>query len=110
MPGLIGQTCLLVEETLSPFQLSKCISITTRAYGTFDRFIQGLGFLTGANTLDVASIGIDLALLTANTTLMTDAYRRAHAEVVIKNEIKADGLRPDSSFGQVRGYVLKHSC
>lgn len=73
--------------------------MTGRSYGTFGRIINGLGTLTGANTLDVANIGIDQALLTSNVSLLTDAYQRVHSEVQIRNETKADGIRADGSFG-----------
>jgi hypothetical protein len=54
---------------------------------------------TGANGLDIARIGMDLALLTGNSTLLADAYGRAHTQVVIENGVSADGIRPDGSFG-----------
>lgn len=96
----MGQTCLLLNDTLSPAQLDKCVQITGRSYGTFGRIINGLGTsLTGANALDVAKIGIDQALLTSNVSLLTDAYQRVHSELQIRNEIKADGIRADGSFG-----------
>lgn len=95
----MGRSCVLLNETLSPAQFLSCNRITGRAYGTFDRNINGVGFLTGANTLDVAAVGIDLALVTANTTLLTDAYRRIHLELVVRNTVKSDGIRADGSFG-----------
>jgi len=95
----VGQTCLLLNDTLTPAQLDKCIHITGRSYGTFGRTVNGLGTLTGANTLDVAKIGIDQALLTSNISLLTDAYQRVHSELQIKNENKVDGIRADGSFG-----------
>ena len=95
----MGQTCLLLNDTLSPAQLDKCIQMTGRSYGTFGRIIDGLGNLTGSNALDVAKIGIDQALLTSNVSLLTDAYQRVHSELQIKNEIRADGIRDDGSFG-----------
>ncbi len=78
-----------------------------RAYATFSRPINGVqgGVLTGANTLDVASIGIDLALLTTNTSLLQDAYDRVHHEVVVQPAVRADGIRPDGSFGQHNGII-----
>ncbi|KAG6842627.1 hypothetical protein C0991_000154 [Blastosporella zonata] len=72
--------------------------MTQRSYNTFDTNINGVGFLTGANTLDVASIAIDLALLTVNTTILADAYRRIHLELLVENGVKADGIRPDGAF------------
>jgi len=90
-----------MNNTLAPAQLVNCVHMTTRSYNTFDRNINGVGYLTGANALDVAKIGIDQALLTNNVTLLTDAYRRVHLEVQIKNGVKADGIRADGSFGRV---------
>lgn len=73
--------------------------MTSRAYATFDNGINGLGAITGSNTLDIASVGIDLGLLTLNSSLIADAYQRVHAEVVVENVVKADGIRADGSFG-----------
>ncbi|CAA7266471.1 unnamed protein product [Cyclocybe aegerita] len=105
IPSLLGQACLLLNETLAQGQLSNCTRMTLRSYGAFDRFVNGLGTLTGANTLDVARIGIDQALLSYNVSLLTDAYRRVHLEVQIKNGIKVDGVRADGSFGQHAGIL-----
>ena len=86
-------------DTLLQAQQDKCIQMTGRSYGSFDYPVHGLGDMTGANALDVAKIGIDLALLTNNVSLLTDAYRRVHLELQIKNATKADGIRLDGSFG-----------
>ena len=51
-------------DTLSSSQVSNCTNILDRSFGTFGRYVNGLGYLTGANTLDVAKIGIDSGLLT----------------------------------------------
>lgn len=79
--------------------------MTSRAYATFLTGINGVSSITGANTLDIASIGIDLALLTTNQTLLQDAFNRVHNEVVIENATSADGIRPDGSFGQHTGLL-----
>ncbi|KAF8898701.1 polysaccharide lyase family 8 protein [Infundibulicybe gibba] len=105
IPELVSQTCLLLNDTLAPIQLSNCTHMTGRAYGTFDHNINGVGFLTGANTLDVAKIGIDQGLLNFNVSLITDAYGRVHNELTIKDELRADGIRPDGSFGQHGGIL-----
>ncbi|KAG6902879.1 hypothetical protein C0995_010048 [Termitomyces sp. Mi166 len=76
-----------------------------RSYNTFDTNIPGVGYLTGANTLDVASIGIDFSLVTVNITVLTDAYRRIHLELAVRNSVKADGIRADGSFGQHGGIL-----
>jgi hypothetical protein len=36
---------------------------------------------------------------------MTDAYGRIHAETVLKQAVRADGIRPDGSFGQHSGIL-----
>ncbi|TDL28471.1 polysaccharide lyase family 8 protein, partial [Rickenella mellea] len=105
VPGNMMRSCLLLNDTLTATQLSNCTNFGSRAYGTFGRVVNGLGFLTGANTLDVASIGIDLGLLTGNVSLIDNAYRRVHNEVVVQQAVKADGIRPDGSFGQHAGVI-----
>ncbi|RDB19288.1 Chondroitinase-AC [Hypsizygus marmoreus] len=99
IPGLVGQTCLLLDDTLSSAQLQSCIRMTKRSYE------YKVSELTGANTLDVASIGMDQALLTGNVDLLTDAYRRSHKELVIMDALRADGIRPDGAFGQHDGLL-----
>lgn len=81
--------------------------MTARSYATFDHNINGVGFLTGANALDVAKIGIDNSLLNYNVSLLTDAYRRVHTELQIKNGIQVDGIRADGSFGTAYFSLLK---
>ena len=90
---------------LTSTQLSNCTNILDRAFGTFGRFVNGLGYLTGANTLDVAKIGIDSGLLTGNATLVASGYQHIHSEVVVQNALRADGIRADGSFGQHGGII-----
>ena len=89
-----------MNDTLSTSQLTHCTTTTGRAYGALDGEIDGLGAMTGANALDVARIGVDQALLTYDVSLITDAYRRAHLELQVKNGIRIDGIRADESFGR----------
>lgn len=105
IPGLVAQSCMLLNATLTPSEATYCGRITTRSYGTFDRNLNGVGYLTGANTLDVAKISVDAALLTNNASMLADAYRRVHDELTIKNDVKADGIRADGSFGQHKGVL-----
>ncbi|KAI0365220.1 galactose mutarotase-like protein [Pilatotrama ljubarskyi] len=105
-PELVGEACLLMGVgALTDTQISNCTHITTRAFGTFDHNVNGLGFATGANTLDIAKIGIDSGLLINNASILTDGYGRIHREVVVQNAVKADGIRPDGSFGQHGGII-----
>ena len=105
IPTLVGQACLLFNDTLTDTQLSNCTNIGSRSYAAFDRNIHDLGTLTGANLLDVASIGVDLGLLTMNTSLISDAYDRVHNEVTVQSAVMADGIRLDGSFGQHQGLI-----
>lgn len=72
--------------------------MTGRSYDAFQR--SQATYMTGANILDVAKIGIDGALLSINVTQLTDAFGRIHQEVTIKDAIQADGIRSDGSFGK----------
>jgi hypothetical protein len=93
IPDLAAQTCLLLGDTLTSAQLTTCIRMTQRSY-EYKADSQ-----TGANALDICRIGMDQALLTSNTTLLADAYRRSHLELKIMNGVKADGIRADGAFG-----------
>lgn len=95
---------MLLNTSLTSVELSYCVNITYRAYDTLFYKLP-ISALTGANTLDVASIGIDLGLLTYNTTMVSQAYGRAHDEVVVQNGTYADGIRADGSFGQHQGIL-----
>ncbi|GLB36184.1 putative polysaccharide lyase family 8, N terminal alpha-helical domain [Lyophyllum shimeji] len=76
-----------------------------RAYNTFQTGINGVSAITGANTLDIASIGIDAGSLISNASLVSDAYSRIHDELAVKNELKVNGIRADGSFGQHAGIL-----
>ncbi|THH34186.1 hypothetical protein EUX98_g64 [Antrodiella citrinella] len=105
IPNLVSQSCLLIDGNLTASQSSNCTNISGRTYGTFDHSIHNLGIATGANLLDIAKIGIDQGLRNLNTSIITDAYSRIHAEVVVQNAVTADGIRPDGSFGQHGGLI-----
>ncbi|KAJ7837589.1 polysaccharide lyase family 8 protein [Mycena olivaceomarginata] len=104
-PEVVSITCLLLDDTLEPSEFSNCTHITGRAYNTFIVPAKQVGVLTGANALDVAKIGIDLGLLTSNASLLTDAFARVHSQMVITTANRADGIRPDGSFGQHSGII-----
>lgn len=53
----------------------------------------------------MASIGVNLALLTSNSTLINEAYDRINAEVIIQPGVMVDGIKPDGSFGQHSGLL-----
>ena len=102
----MGETCLLIgTDKLSQSQLDGCKSMTSRTAATLVNGVQGMGQLTGANTLDVAKIAIDGGLLTNNASQVAEGYKHVHSEVVIRDAVKADGIRPDGSFGQHAGLM-----
>ncbi|KAF8898702.1 polysaccharide lyase family 8 protein [Infundibulicybe gibba] len=105
IPTWVGQVCLLLGDSLTPSELSSCQTMTGRAYATFQTGINGVSAITGANTLDIASVGIDQGLLTSDISLLTDAYGRVHAELTFKQGLKADGILHDGSFGQHAGIL-----
>jgi hypothetical protein len=105
IPGFIGEICLLLDDDLTATERGNCTKFTQRSYNTFATGIEGVSSITGSNTLDIASIAIDGALLSSNLSQLQDAYNRVHGEVQIFNTIKADGIRADGSFGQHQGIL-----
>lgn len=59
-----------MNSTLTDDQMIGCTSMLSRTYGQFTVPKNDNGHLVGANTLDTASIGIDLGLLTTNFTVV----------------------------------------
>jgi hypothetical protein len=100
IPTWVGQVCLLLGDSLTASERASCQRFTGRAYNTFLTGINGVSAITGANTLDIASIGIDQGLLVSNVSLVSDGYSKIHGELTVKNELKADGIRADGSFGE----------
>ncbi|KAI0778155.1 polysaccharide lyase family 8 protein [Trametes elegans] len=105
VPTFVGEVCLLLGDSLTPSELASCQKFTGRSFATFDTGINGVSAITGANALDIASIGIDDGLLTQNATFVSAAFGRVHADAVIQNAVKADGIRADGSFGQHTGII-----
>ncbi|KAG9097235.1 hypothetical protein FS749_006754 [Ceratobasidium sp. UAMH 11750] len=109
IPQRVGKSCLLLRDELTPTQYGNCTLITARAYTPF--FRKKLpGYVSGANILDIAVVGISAGLLenngTGNATRLMDAYERAHNEVatVYPGE-REDGIKPDASFQQHTGII-----
>lgn len=105
IPNFVGEVCLLLNTSLTETQLGNCTKFTSRSYATFETGINGVSSITGANLLDIASIGIDEGLLTMNASLIMDGFNRVHSDVVIHNGTKVDGIRADGSFGQHTGII-----
>ncbi|CEL56342.1 polysaccharide lyase family 8 [Rhizoctonia solani AG-1 IB] len=108
VPRTAGSACLLLRDELTPTELGNCTHITARAYTVFYRDPQP-SYSAGANTMEIASIGITAGLLennrTGNTTRLFDAFERIHNGLVIENEDRVDGVKPDGSFHQHIGII-----
>ncbi|KAF8748415.1 Polysaccharide lyase family 8, N terminal alpha-helical domain [Rhizoctonia solani] len=67
------------------------------------------GYLSGANVMDIAVIGIMAALLendrSGNATRIADAYGRVHSQTLVQSEDRVDGIKPDGSFQQHGGLI-----
>lgn len=94
----MAQSCLLLGEELTGTEYAGCKRIAFRAFNTFYTGINNVP-ITGANLMDIASIGIDYALLAWDEGVIVDAFNRVHGELEVKNTVKADGIRDDGSFG-----------
>ena len=105
VPTFVGEVCLLLGDSLADTELGNCTKMTSRSFATFVTGINGVSAITGANALDIASIGIDEGLLTQNATLIAAGFDRVHADAVVQNATKADGIRADGSFGQHTGII-----
>lgn len=101
MPGLIGSACLLLSPALSPGQLESCLTVTSRSWERIDGDPNGTGGrMTGANLLDVASIGASLALLSQDHDLLLQSLDRVWGECTVNEEPSEDGIKVDGAFLQ----------
>ncbi|KIJ43946.1 polysaccharide lyase family 8 protein [Sphaerobolus stellatus SS14] len=101
----VSQVCLLLSTSnLSSTQQSNCSNIPLRSYSVFHRATKP-SFLAGANTLDIASIGISGGLLTNNASGIQEAYGFVHNEVQVQVGFEKDGILPDGSFAQHAGIL-----
>ncbi|KAG0169856.1 hypothetical protein DFQ30_003145 [Apophysomyces sp. BC1015] len=79
---------------------TNCSTVAKRAFDRIDTSIYSIGNMTGSNMLDVSSIGMTLAILKGNATIMTDALKHFYGEIAVTSNISADGIKPDGSFLQ----------
>ncbi|KAJ6524244.1 polysaccharide lyase family 8 protein [Mycena vulgaris] len=105
IPSWVGQVCLSLGSSLSTSELAGCTRMTSRAFNTLQTGINGVAAITGANLLDIASIGIDQGLRLGDSSTVAAGYAAAHGDLVFQNGIMADGIRPDGSFGQHTGLL-----
>ncbi|KAI8081019.1 chondroitin AC/alginate lyase [Thamnidium elegans] len=100
MPKLISNACLLLKQNLTQSQLSNCTHVVERVYSRIDTVILGIGPMTGANMLDSSTSILNLALLTDNVTLASDALNRFYNQTLITTETGVDGVKVDGSYLQ----------
>ncbi|ORY32527.1 polysaccharide lyase family 8 protein [Naematelia encephala] len=105
IPQLLSTTCLLVESGLTASELSGCVRIPYRAYQRRDEYIHGVGYLTGANTINVMQNSVSMALYVGNATILDDALHRAMAVVTYSDIPAQDGIHRDGSFLQHSGIL-----
>lgn len=102
VPRLIGRICLLMKDGLTMSQISGCNTIMSRAFAIAELKNTPL---TGANLLDVSSIGISLGLLNKNLDILTNALRLFYSGVKISDIVAKDGIQSDGSFMQHNGLL-----
>ncbi|KAG8691914.1 hypothetical protein FRC11_005707 [Ceratobasidium sp. 423] len=108
VPKLVGGACLLLRDELTSPEYGNCTLMTARAYAPFYRNPQP-GYVSGANILDMSTVGIAAGLLennrTGNASRIMEAYQRVHNETVVHDKDLVDGIKPDGSFQQHIGIV-----
>lgn len=98
VPSLIGDTCLLLRSQLTTSQKASCTKIQARSF-------QKIGGMTGANLLDMSSIGISLSLLNDDPVLLQNALNKFYNGVFINPMTFGDGIQSDGSFMQHAGLL-----
>ncbi|TCD64841.1 hypothetical protein EIP91_003589 [Steccherinum ochraceum] len=105
VPKPVLSSCLLFNSSLTATQRGNCSKFADRTYGTFATGISGGTPVTGANTLDIATVSIDGGLLVSNATMLSDVFNRVHSEIVVQDKQRADGICADGSFAQHKGIL-----
>ena len=108
VPSRAGQVCTLLRSELTATELANCTLMTARAYTPFYRNPQP-GYLSGANVMDIAVIGIMAGFMennrAGNASRIADAYRRVHLQALVQPADRVDGIKPDGSFQQHSGLI-----
>ncbi|PRP88257.1 polysaccharide lyase family 8 protein [Planoprotostelium fungivorum] len=97
--------CLLLRDQLSASQLAGCDRLFSRSYTRIGTDVNGLGQITGANLLDVSSIGVAWGVLSQNSSLLSDAFNHVSGEFVYRDAPFTDGIKSDGSFQQHLGLL-----
>ncbi|KAI8367000.1 chondroitin AC/alginate lyase [Choanephora cucurbitarum] len=105
IPSAIGDTCLLLRNELNESQKKRCITIQARAFAKVTSMTQAISVLTGANLLDVADIGITLAMFKDDLEMLKTALEAFYDGVTISETTAGDGIQADGSFIQHKGIL-----
>lgn len=105
VPGTVGDICLLLKSELNFDQLSSCNRIQARAFAKVTSNLRTINVVTGANLLEVASIGINLALLNEDSGMLKVALDAFYGGVFINPTPAGDGIQSDGSFMQHAGLL-----
>lgn len=104
-PSNIGGICLLLEKQLTTSQLAICTRIQARSYATIDTGLRTVSSFTGANLLDIASVGITLGLQNQDADTLQAALEDFYRGVEISPKVAGDGIQSDGSFMQHAGLL-----
>lgn len=104
-PSYIGDICLLLKEQLTTSQLEICTRIQARSYATIDTGLRTVSSFTGANLLDIASVGITLGLQNQDADILKAALEDFYGGVEISSKVAGDGIQSDGSFMQHAGLL-----
>lgn len=97
---LAGNACLLMRSRLTEEQTRVCRTILSRSYVRIEGDpVTNYPAMTGANMLDVASIGINSAIMGNDTSIMNEAINRYFDECRYTSGSQ-DGIKVDGSFFQ----------
>ncbi|KAI8971789.1 galactose mutarotase-like domain-containing protein [Mycotypha africana] len=105
VPTYAGDTCLLLKDKLTSEQKAICATMQSRAFQAIPTGLRPVKVITGANLLDMASVGITLGLFESNKTTVQRALEFFYGGVKVNSVVAADGIQADGSFMQHAGLL-----
>ncbi|KAI9485213.1 MAG: chondroitin AC/alginate lyase [Benjaminiella poitrasii] len=105
VPKYVGDICLVLKGHLTSSQLASCETIQARSFNTIGGPTPPSKKYTGANLLDVSSVGFSLGLLTDNVTEVQRALDYFYSGALINPVVAGDGIQADGSFMQHAGLL-----
>ncbi|KAI8880890.1 polysaccharide lyase family 8 protein [Backusella circina FSU 941] len=96
---------MLLRDELTSAQRTSCTNIQQRAFAVVSEGAGTMSPMTGANLLDVSSVGINLGLLNNDTSTLATALNAFYSGVVVSPTVAGDGIQADGSFMQHKGLL-----